>query len=165
MPIIDAMLAEFAIDSKRSRKVLAVTPAERFDWQPHEKSMTLGQLVGHIAEIPHWGAAILQDELDFEKSPYEAFSPTTSDELLGSFEKHAAAFTQEVTGTSDEHLLGTWTLRDGEQIYVQAPRVVMFRDLILNHIVHHRGQLTVYLRLLEVPLPQTFGPTADNASF
>jgi uncharacterized damage-inducible protein DinB len=127
--------------------------------------MTLGRLVGHIAEIPQWGHAILQDELDFEKSPYEPFSPTTSDELLDSFDDHAAAFTQEVTGTSDQHLLGTWTMRSGETIYVQAPRAAMIRDFILNHIVHHRGQLTVYLRLLGVPLPPIFGPTADNASF
>lgn len=165
MPMIDALIAEFTIDSQRTRNILAVTPADQFDWQPHEKSMTLGRLAGHIAEIPQWAHNILQDELDFEKSPYEPFFPTASEELMDGFDDHAAVFSQELPGTSDEDLLGTWTLRAGAQIYLQAPRVAVIRDFILNHIVHHRGQLTVYLRLLGVPLPKIFGPTADDASF
>ncbi len=165
MPMIDALIAEFTFDFSRTRGILAAVPADKFDWQPHEKSMTLGRLAGHIAEIPQWTHNILQDELDFEKSPYEPFTPSASQELIKGFEESAEVFNQELPGTTDEALHGMWTLRAGEQVYFRAPRVAVIRDFVLNHIVHHRGQLSVYLRLLDVPVPKVLGPTADDPSF
>jgi len=167
MAIAEALIPEFSHEAKTTRRLLEVVPEERFDWQPHEKSMTLGRLAGHIAEMPKWAhLTVRQDVLDFEDGgDYQPFNPATSEELLAGHDEAVEVFHRSLAGVDDQRMLATWTMRKGEEVLAEMPRVAAVRGFILSHIVHHRGQLSVYLRLLDVALPQTYGPTADNPSF
>ena len=166
MSISEAMLAELNQEAANTRKMLEVVPGDRFDWQPHEKSMTLGRLSGHIAEIPGWAPMMAgKDELDFAESDFTPAQPATRDQLLESHDQSVAAFNSALEGLDDATLMKPWTMKNGDEVYFTMPCAVAMRGFILNHIVHHRGQLSVYLRQLEVPLPQVYGPTADNPSF
>jgi uncharacterized damage-inducible protein DinB len=164
MSIAEQLLADFRMEAENTRKVLNAVPAERFDWRPHEKSMTLQRLAGHIAESPGWGHAMMEDELDFASSSgdWKPFNPTSRKELMDGFERIAGDFEKLIAGRGDEFMNGTWTMRSGEQVFMELPRHVAMRSTVIHHIVHHRGQLTVYLRLLGVPVPGTYGPTADQ---
>lgn len=166
MSISQGLLAEFGHEATNTRKMLEVVPEDRFGWAPHEKSMTLARLAGHIAEIPQWAAGMVgHDELDMGGGNYEPVLPGTVAELLEAHDRSVAAFTGAVEGADDETLMKPWTLRSGDQVHLRMPCAVAMRSFILNHVVHHRGQLSVYLRQQEVPLPQVYGPTADNQSF
>lgn len=165
MTIAEHLLADFRLEAESTRKVLNAVPADRFDWQPHEKSMTLGKLSGHVAEAPGWASAIMEDELDFASiGPWESFLPATKQELMEGFERQLEDFATQVSGRSDDFMNGTWTMRSGEQVFLTMPRHTALRTTVIHHIVHHRGQLTVYLRLLGVPVPGTYGPTADETA-
>ena len=147
-----------------TRKVLEAILEERMAWKPHEKSMTLGQLAGHLAETPTWALSMLKEDLDFATMPedYQPFVPTTSKELLEAFDRNWAALHEAVAATDDGALAETWTMRAGDKVMMQDPRHAAIRAFAINHTIHHRGQLTVYLRLLEIPVPSTYGPTADD---
>lgn len=165
MSLASDLVAHFDADAPRTRALLAACPPERFDWKPHEKSMTLGQLAGHIAEAPGWTASMVEEDLDVSAmAGYVPFSPTGREELLSRFEEACASLHSALEGRTDEHMHGTWRMRAGEQVLMELPRHAVVRDFALHHGMHHRGQLSVYLRLLDVPLPETFGPTADSAS-
>lgn len=161
--IAKGIVAEFRHESATTRKMLERVPEDKFAWKPHERSMTLGRLATHLAELPQWSETILdKDELDLAGSDHQ---PTTADsvaELLELFDTNAEAFVKSVSERSDEELFAEWTLRVGEQVVTALPKVAAMRGFILSHAVHHRGQLSVFLRLLEVPLPQIYGPTADD---
>jgi uncharacterized damage-inducible protein DinB len=125
--------------------------------------MPLGRLAGHVAELTGWIAAILtQDELDFATANYKPVVATSVAELLEMFDKNLSTATDLLKTQTDEHLMKTWRLRDGEKVFFELPRVAVIRSMALNHIIHHRGQLSVYLRLQDVPLPSIYGPTADE---
>ena len=168
MPMIDAICGEFAHESGSICWLLERVPEARLGWKPHEKSMTLGRLAGHVAELPHWGSGIFtSDELDLAAIPPEvrAANPATVAELLAIHDRNAAAFEETTRQVPDDRLRQPWRLRRGEQVIFELPRAAALRSFVLNHVVHHRGQLTVYLRLLDVPLPPIYGPTADEGRF
>jgi uncharacterized damage-inducible protein DinB len=166
MSIAEALVADFREEAGNTRKVLSAVPDDRLDWKPHAKSMSLGRLAGHIAETPGWIPSMMADEMDFAKSggDWKPFLPVSRAELLARFEREIEAFAQLVRDRPDDFLKRTWTMRHGAQVLWQVPRHTAIRSTAIHHIVHHRGQLTVYLRLLEVPVPPTYGPTADTES-
>lgn len=164
MPLNEPIIGEMKHEGVATRKMLERVPADKFSWKPHEKSMSLGQLAAHVAEIADWtGPTINQDELDFSKMEYKPFEPKTTEELVKFYdEKQAAALKTLETNATDENLMGMWTLRNGETVYMTMPRIGVMRGFVLSHLIHHRAQLGVYLRLLDVPLPSSYGPSADE---
>ena len=165
MPLSQALVADFKNESPNTRRVLEAVPEDRLAWKPHEKSMPLGRLAGHIAELPSLVPAVMERELDFAAGTYKPFMPTNRVELLRVFEQHVSGFDKAVVARDDDFLSATWTLRYGQKILLSLPRHVAIRTTAIHHVIHHRGQLTVYLRLLGVPVPPTYGPTADSPGF
>lgn len=164
MVLTQILLAELQREAQNTRKMLERTPEDQFKWQPHAKSMSLISLASHIAEIP--GLFVTQtlksNEMNFATSKYKRPVFDTSVELLQFYDEtlqNAVATLQEA---SDEDLALTWTMRNGEHIILSLPKRAVIRSLCLNHVVHHRGQLSVYLRLLDVPVPGMYGPSADD---
>ena len=164
MAIIDSLLPEYDREMASTRKVLERVPEGRFDWKPHVKSMSLGELAGHLARLPSWGhVTIDRPELDLV-GPMPP-PPSTSEEVLRTFDKESAQTRNALAAATDAQLMGPWTLkREGKTIFTM-PKVAVLRSFVLNHIIHHRGQLTVYLRLNDVPLPSIYGPSADEFPF
>jgi uncharacterized damage-inducible protein DinB len=163
MGMSEAILAELKHEAATTRKMLERVPEDKFDWKPHERSMALGRLAGHVAELPGmFNAALTQDELDFATRTYGPFVPKATSELLDTFDTKVAQALELLADQSDEHLKKSWRLRSGDRIFFELPRVAVLRSMALNHMIHHRGQLSVYLRLLDVPLPSVYGPTADE---
>ncbi len=167
MTLADSLYIDFADEAKRTRTMLEVVPTAKFDWRPHGKSMTLGALAGHLAEMPAWVRGFLNDELDFSKLEldYEPFVPTSKEDLLSTADENTALLHTTLATMSDEFLEEEWTMRAGERVLLQATRHRAMREILIHHAIHHRGQLTVYLRELDVPLPPTYGPTADSSGF
>jgi uncharacterized damage-inducible protein DinB len=160
------IIAELEREAATTRKMLERVPEEAFSWKPHEKSMSLGRLAGHVAELHGMFRAILTgDELDFASENYQPFAPANVSELLETFDKNVAEAVELLKAQTDEALMGPWRMRSGEQVFFELPRVAVIRSMALNHIFHHRGQLSVYLRLRDVPLPSVYGPTADEPMF
>ncbi len=162
MSISEAIVAEFKHEAEYTRKILAAVPGDRLDWKPHEKSMSLGQLAGHIAETPGWAPSMMEPELDFAAMDYKPFVAEDSDGLMKTFEDGAKTFEDNLSGRDDEFMTQTWTMRSGDKVLMSVPRHAVVKEISINHLVHHRGQLTVYLRLLDVAVPPTYGPTADH---
>ena len=163
MSICEPLAAELQREAATTRKMLERVPEDKFGWKPHEKSMPLGRLAGHVAELPTLVAPVLkQDELDFATGNFQPLNPSSVAELLERFDGNVAAAAELLKDQTDERMHETWRLRSGDRVFVELPRVAVIRSMVLNHIVHHRGQLSVYLRLLDVPLPSVYGPTADE---
>ncbi|MFN0201080.1 MAG: DinB family protein [Bacteroidia bacterium] len=162
MTFTSTFLAELKREAQATRNLLAAVPLAQGDWKPHEKSMSLLGLATHVAELGSWvRITLLQDELDFAKEPYKPFVPTSTEELLAYFDKNIQDAEEVLTNYQDETLLnGTWTMRAGDIIYFTQPKEEVLRTWCFNHLVHHRAQLGVYLRLLNIALPSTYGPTA-----
>ena len=162
MSLSETFAQELQQEAVATRKMLARVPQDAFDWQPHEKSMPLGRLAGHIAELPSLAGPILtMDELDF--SGFMPFRPASVSELVERFDKNIADAVKQLQNQPDEHLSKPWRLLSGGKVFFEMPRVAFIRTMLLNHLIHHRGQLSVYLRLRGVPLPSVYGPTADEA--
>ena len=165
MAITDALLPEFDHEMATTRRLLDRVPEDRFSWKPHDKSMTLGQLTGHLANIPYWCTATLNaDALDLATLGDEArpSAPASRAAMLAQFDERVATARARLSKTTDPELLAPWTLRSGDQEYFTMPRVSAIRTFVMNHSIHHRGQLSVYLRLNDVPVPPIYGPTADE---
>jgi uncharacterized damage-inducible protein DinB len=166
MRISQALLPEFDNEMAITRKVLDRAPADKFDWQPHPKSMTLGRLTQHVAEIPGWAVlTISRSEFDLAPPgapPYQAPPISTKQEILGAFEKNVKEARAAIEGASDEHLMQTWSLLKGGEVVFSMPRMGILRSMVMNHLIHHRAQLGVYLRLNDVPVPSIYGPSADE---
>jgi uncharacterized damage-inducible protein DinB len=155
--------AELDGELRSTRELLARVPADKMDWAPHPKSMTLGALANHIATIPGWAHATLTaDVLDFAEPREPRPVATTPHELVAMLEAQEAEAKELLAHATDDHLRQPWTLRNGETVYFTMSRSLVLRSWVMNHLYHHRGQLTVYLRLLDVPLPGVYGPTADT---
>ena len=160
-----AFLAELDNEAKVTRSVLERVPADKFDWQPHEKSMTMGRLAVHVAEMFGWTKETLKsDVLDFSTMDMTPFEPRTTDELLTFFDDQIANAKAILAETSDETFMTDWTMRNGETVYFTMPKVAVMRTFVMNHIIHHRGQLSVYLRLNDIPVPSMYGPSADEGA-
>jgi uncharacterized damage-inducible protein DinB len=165
MSLITALIAELKHESTNTRKILERLPEEQFTFQPHEKSMSLLELASHIAEIPGMfvAQAITKEKLDFAASAYSPPVIDSSTALLAFFEDNVNRAVAALEGTTEEALNKIWTMCQGETIFVSLPRKVIIRNLGLNHLIHHRGQLSVYLRLVGVPVPGMYGPSADES--
>lgn len=167
MKLTDFLTAEMEREIQRSRRALEQVPAGKYDWKPHEKSMIFGYLANMVATIPSWVAMeINQEELDI--APAEGSKTDqrmeTSEELLKALDKSAADARAALEKTTDEHLMTSWRLLARGQVVLEAPRHEMIQDTI-NHWSHHRGQMTVYLRLMGAKVPALYGPSADDSSF
>jgi uncharacterized damage-inducible protein DinB len=163
MPINQSFLQELESESKSTRRSLQRCPEEHFDWKPHEKSYSLGRLASHIAELTNMiTLALTSSELDFVKRGYKPSIATTNQELMKIFEDNLSRAKEELQKADDDAFAQDWQLRGGERIYFTLKKAEAVRTMALNHIIHHRGQLSVYLRLLNVPVPGMYGPTADE---
>jgi uncharacterized damage-inducible protein DinB len=163
MPLNQSFITELEQEAKSTRKILERVPIEKAGWKPHEKSMSIGRLATHVAELTGWVTSVLNsDEMDFAKIEYKPRIATTSAELLEIFEENYSKGMESLKNATDENLLKNWTLRNGEQIYFTLPKIAVIRSVGYNHLYHHRGQLTVFLRLNNIPLPGIYGPTADE---
>lgn len=168
MKLTEYLLAEFDREVERSRRALEQVPTGKYDWKPHDKSMILGALANMVATIPMWiNMEINQDELDVaptDGSKMEQKRMDSSEELLKALDKTSADLRSALEKTSDEHLMTSWRLLARGQVVIEAPRYEMIQDTI-NHWAHHRGQMTVYLRLMGARVPALYGPSADDARF
>jgi uncharacterized damage-inducible protein DinB len=159
---IEMLLKEMEQEAQTTRKMLARVPNDHYDWQPHKKSMTIRQLATHIAEIPSWVTLVLTtEELDFEKEPYQPVTLNNTDELLAYFESTLADAKAHLSQATDDQLWENWVMRNGEEIYSSTTKAEAIRGTFCQ-VVHHRAQLGVYLRLLDIPIPGSYGPSADE---
>jgi uncharacterized damage-inducible protein DinB len=161
--IAQSLLPELGIEFANTRKMLERIPEASYDWKPHEKSMTLIRLATHLATLPGWlTMTINSTELDFAKTPYTPPKFETTQALVDAFDKEVKGAIDALKGASDETLMQPWTLRNGEHIIFTMSRAAVIRSMVINHFIHHRGQLSVFLRLLDVPVPGMYGPSADE---
>src|SRR6476646_6743980 len=164
MALKDSLLPQFDHEMGPTRRVLERVPDAEFAWKPHEKSFNLGQLASHVAHIPHWADAIVQNtvfDLADAEDPRPRVPESTAS-LLSEFDKSAAAARARIGGMSDPEFLAPWTFKNNGQVVFTLPRAAALRSFVMNHLIHHRGQLTVYLRLKNVPVPPVYGPSADE---
>jgi uncharacterized damage-inducible protein DinB len=165
MPLNQAMLPEFDHEMANTRKSLERVPDSKSDWKPHEKSMTMGGLATHLATICHWAEAIVgQDSFDVTNAPPQPQFKSKA-EMLAAFDQSAAAARKAIEGASDEQLMKPWSLVSNGKAIFTMPRAGVLRSFIMNHIIHHRAQLGVYLRLNDVSVPSIYGPSADEGKF
>ncbi|MFZ0061883.1 MAG: DinB family protein [Pyrinomonadaceae bacterium] len=168
MNLAEFLKAELERETERSRRALEQAPAGKYDWRPHEKSMIFGYLANMVATIPTWIAMqINQDELDVApvaKSNLEQKRLETSQDLVAALDKASADAREAFTKTTDDHLKTSWRLLARGNVVLEAPRFEMIQDTI-NHWAHHRGQMTVYLRLMGAKVPAIYGPSADDNQF
>jgi uncharacterized damage-inducible protein DinB len=164
--ISQSLLPEFDVEIANTRKVLERVPEGTPDFRPHEKSMTLGRLAGHVAEIPMWATMTLeQDELDMSPpggASFEASVMGSRKDLLAKFDEQVRKARAALAKTTDEAMMRTWTLKNAGQTVLAMPRVSVMRSFVMNHMIHHRAQLGVYLRMNNVPVPGIYGPSADE---
>jgi uncharacterized damage-inducible protein DinB len=165
MTFMEFFLQQLEEEAVTTRKMLSRVPTDKFDWKPHEKSMEIKRLATHVAELPTWIPMTLDtDELDFAKSEYKPVQLKNTDELMQYFEECLIKGRKALEYGNEKDLEKPWTLRNGEQVYSTSPK----RDVIrmsLSQIIHHRAQLGVYLRLLNIPIPGSYGPSADEMNF
>lgn len=167
MAIAASLIPEFDHEAATTRRFLEVVPEDRAGWKPHPKSFSLGDLAVHIANIPHWGALTLESaEFDLigpDGKPIVSAPFSTGNALLASFDANCLAAREALAAATDDSLMEAWSLKQNGAVIFTLPRVAVLRSMVMNHLVHHRGQLSVYLRLLDVPLPSAYGPSADTA--
>ncbi|MCL6506797.1 MAG: DinB family protein [Bryobacteraceae bacterium] len=167
MTISEAMLPEFDREMELTRRTLERVPEDKLAWKPHEKSMSMGRLAQHLSEIPGWvELTINRESLDIAPPggpPYQPPRVTSVRDVLAAFDKGVASAREAMAGAADDHLLKPWSMLVGGEVKWTLPRATILRAYILNHLIHHRAQLGVYLRLNDVPVPATYGPSADEA--
>lgn len=164
MPISETLLPEFDAEMASTRRTLERIPEDKLGWKPHEKSMLLGRLAGHLAELPGFASAMKTDVFDLAaRGP--SFKPTVAESqkhVLEIFDKKVAETRAQIVATTDEEWARSWTLQLGEKKIFQGTRYSAVRRMMLNHVIHHRAQMGVYLRLTGVPVPSVYGPSADE---
>ena|SRR5579863_7406490 len=165
MPISEMLLPEFDQEMANTRKLLGCVPDDRMDYKPHEKSMSLGRLAGHVAELPGWATMTLNTEgLDIQPGQQPYIGKSRKD-LLETFDKNAAEARQRIAIATDKELSQTWTLTFKGKAVFAMPKAGVLRGTVMNHLVHHRAQLGVYLRLNDIAIPGMYGPSADEMKF
>lgn len=167
MSISQMLLPEFDQEMANTRKILELLPEGKSDWRPHEKSMTLGRLAGHVAELPGWAVnTIRMESLDLTPGgvqTYQPFIATSAKDTLATFDKNVAEAREAIAGATDEDLGKIWNLIFRGQTVLSLPRSAVLRTVVMNHIIHHRAQLGVYMRLNDIAIPGMYGPSADEA--
>jgi uncharacterized damage-inducible protein DinB len=159
----DALIAELKYESELTRKMLERVPVEKGSWRPHEKSMTLDRLATHVAEIPHWISRIISvDDWDFVVRGFSSLKAQSNEELMQIFNDKLRQAIADLEAMKDEDFDKMWIVRRGDQMRREMPKKVAIRGWGFSHLIHHRGQLSVYLRLLDVPVPGMYGPSADE---
>jgi len=162
MPISQMLLPEIDHEITVTRKLLERVPDDKLTWKPHDRSMTLGRLASHVAELPGMAIGTVKlDKLEFtaETKPFSAASTAA---LLEALDKNAAGAKEAIGTASDEHLMQPWSLVYMGNTLFTMPRAAVLRNVVMNHMIHHRGQLSVYLRMLDVKIPSMYGPSADE---
>jgi len=163
MTIKDAFIAELKHESELTKKILERVPLQRKDWKPHDKSMSLGRLATHIAEIPHWISDIINiSDYDFAAHPFTSHSAASQEELIQIWKAKLDKALIDLGNSGDDVFSQAWKLRSGDKVFFELPKKIVIRTWGLSHLIHHRGQLSVYLRLLNVPVPGMYGPSADE---
>lgn len=168
MSIAQSLLAELDYEAAMTATTLGLVPDGQADFRPHPKSFSLGQLAAHICDIPHWGLTTLETD-EYDVAPADGGPGYTPAQFAGTaatvaaFNEGLAGFRAALAAATDEQLLSPWSLKAGGETKMTLPRVGCLRSFIMNHLIHHRAQLGVYLRLLDVPLPATYGPSADDS--
>lgn len=170
MKLTELFLAELERQAEGTRKALERVPEGRNTWKPHNKSMELGYLAALIAQMPGWTATMIeQDELDLKSPAAQSFRPSANwskrGELIKALEEAVARARKALQNTTEEHLLTNWKLKVGDQVVNEGPRCTMILDSVFGHLAHHRGQITVYLRLNDAIVPAIYGPSADEGKF
>jgi uncharacterized damage-inducible protein DinB len=166
MPIADSMLPEFDREMANTRRMLERVPEKLDDWKPHDRSMTLARLASHVAELPEWGmTTFTTDEMDFapkDRPPEQPVIHETREALLAAFDRIVPKARAAIAGASDADMMKPWTLRAGGQKIFTMQKAAVLRSFVMNHIIHHRAQLQVYLRLKDIAVPGMYGPSADG---
>lgn len=168
MGLSKALLPEFDHEMANTRKTLERVPDDKFDWKPHEKSFAMGALAGHLANLPSWGSLTVgSDSFDMAPGgqPLKAPALSSGKEVLAKFDENVAATRAAIAGASDEDLFKPWTLMSNGKTILTLPKIAVLRSFVMNHLIHHRAQLGVYLRLNDIPVPSIYGPSADEAGF
>ena len=166
MAIRDLLLPEFDQEMANTRKMLEQLPDGRFDFQPHPKSWKVTHLAGHLADLPNWVTHTMNVEvLELVPGQYKPFEPANRKELLDQFDKYVSEAHAEIAKASDEELNKNLSMKWDGKIVMTMPRVTVLRSMVMNHLIHHRAQLGVYLRLMDVAVPGMYGPSADEAPF
>ena len=169
MKLTDLFLDELEREAASTRRVLERVPEGRYDWKPHDKSMTMGRLSTLVATMPEWVVfTVKQDELDLNPPNGQRYQPPqlpTAADLVKALDENVARAREALQSTTDDHLMTPWRLMVGGRVVSEDPKYVVLRDAVFNHLAHHRGQLTVYLRLNEAKVPPVYGPTADEGQF
>jgi uncharacterized damage-inducible protein DinB len=168
MKITDALLPEFDQEMASTRRTLERVPDDKLTWKPHPKSWTMGSLATHISNMTGWMTdTITKDSFDIAPAgapPYKEEPVASQKELLERFDKNVTAARAALAGASDEHLLQSWSLLATGKTLFTMPRIACIRSFVMNHVIHHRAQLGVYLRLNDIPVPAIYGPSADEGS-
>jgi len=166
MMISQSMLAEFDMEAASTRRVLERVPEAQGAFKPHQKSMSLARLAGHIAEMPTWAAATLShDEFDMRPADgptLEAYVLKSTAEAVAFFDENLRIARELLASATDETMMRPWSLKDGGKVLMTMPKVAVLRGFVMNHMIHHRAQLLVYLRMNDVPIPGLYGPSADE---
>jgi uncharacterized damage-inducible protein DinB len=161
--IRQGMIREIEHEGSQTKKILERIPIDKFDWKPHEKSRAIGALAIHVAQLPSWTSRALATS-DFDMATMNRQVPeiNTANDLVKISETNIQKAIEDLQKASDEEMMTMWTFRRGEQVIFTLPRAAVIRSMAMNHLIHHRGQLSVYLRLLNIPVPGMYGPSADE---
>lgn len=166
MSIKEIGFGDLPMELATTRQALERIPDDKLGWKPHDKSFSLGNLASHIANLSEWGLMILNtDDLDLSQPFPDREEPTSTSQILAEFDEKTGAWVKAMDDADDNVMMGTWTLRQGDQVLTAFPRHANLRSFVVSHIIHHRAQLGVYLRLLDIPVPSTYGPSADENPF
>ena len=163
MTMIESVTNEFEHEVKTTRRHLERLPSAKLDWRPHPKSYTARALASHIVECVGWAEGVLgKFEVDINPATHQSFEARSSEDLLSAYDDRVADGKRVLARATEADLLQPWRLKIAGRVRFERPRLIVFRDFCLNHLIHHRGQLSVYLRLLDLPVPGSYGPTADE---
>ena len=168
MGLSESLLPEFDHEMANTRKTLERVPDDKFGWKPHQKSSPMGNLAGHLANLPSWGSLTIgSDSFDMapEGKPFKTPELSSTNDVLAKFDENVAATRSAIAGASDAELFKPWTLLSNGNTMLTMPKIAVLRSFVISHIIHHRAQLGVYLRLNDIPVPSIYGPSADENPF